>query len=238
MKIFLSFILLLAAITIHTNPSLAQLSKEEFVKNWGDSLRFHDPENRLHYDYKEDDKMLYIGIFKNEFATKAIAGGLQFSFDNKKITDQSASISLGHRFSDPDDPTKPGNREAYLQVNNIKGIPNQLLPVYNAYGISTAFGYLIDRSHIAPAVNGVVDLHKNGKNKSQYWAEITIPKIYLPNGQKELHIGFCLVGADTEKRGLAFMIQQGRYIKQHSIGAQESNDVKYYTEYFTTIKLK
>ena len=233
-----SFILILF-LSCQISICLAQFSKEEFVKLWGDSLPNYDPENKLYYDYREDMDNLYIALYKKDNAQKAIIqGGVQLQFDKDKITDKSFRITFSHKFPDPNNPQKTGDKKEYFLLENLGEIKNLLVPRYNEYGIQVRYDFNIDRSHI-PEPEGPdrwIRSEDIKKNKSTFWAELSIPKKYL--SASKVHVKICLRGIDLMKEGIEGQIRKGLWgTPNNTIYDQENRELKYFTEHQFIINL-
>lgn len=235
MKYFTLILFLSCQISI----CFAQFSKKEFVKLWGDSLPNYDPENKLYYDYREDTEYLYIALYKKDNAPKAyIQGGVQLQFDKDKITDKSFRITFSHKFPDPNNPQKTGDKKEYFLLENIGEIKNLLVPMYNEYGLQVRYDFNNDNSN-QPKPEGPerrIRSEDVKKNISTFWAEITIPKKYLQ--ASKLHVNICLRGIDLMKEGIEGQIRKGLWgTPKNTISDQENRELKYFTEHQFIINL-
>lgn len=225
---------------LYTLPASAQITVDADLTDWGDTtLRYEDKENKLRYDYRQDENFLYIAIFKNDNAPKASVGGVQLYLDKGKITNKSFMITFAYWFSDPDDPNKRYSAKDYIQLDNFQEKSTQLVPIYNEYGITAVYDYLKDESHLKDKrPDGQIELSKIGKNKSIFRAEVSIPKALLPQQADEILMKICLRGIDFEKTGNAFFAVSGGITIPKTIYEREINDQASFTEFTTKIKIE
>ncbi|ERJ60127.1 hypothetical protein M472_15285 [Sphingobacterium paucimobilis HER1398] len=222
--------------------AFSQIDVDADLKDWGDtSLRFEDKNNKLRYDYREDEDFLYIAIFKNFNAAKVRSGGVQLQFDTEKITDKSLTITFAYAIPTAEDPKKRLEAKDFIQVENLNGQSAAVIPVFNEHGISTAFRFMEDKSHLKDMrADGQIELSKIGRNKSIFKVEIAIPKSLLPTQKGEISLGICLRGMDIKKTGnaLAHIYNGMMPPAAKTPYEEETNDSISFSEYFTKIVLE
>ena len=234
--------LLLLMFVSLSHQAFSQIDVDADLKDWGDTtLRFEDKDNKLRYDYKQDEDFLYIAIFKNFNAAKARSGGVQLQFDKEKITDRSLTITFAYAIPTTEDPKKRLEPRDFIQIENFNGQPATVIPVFNEHGILTAFRFIEDKSHLKDMrADGQIELSKIGHNKSIFRAEIAIPKSLLPLQKGELILGICLRGMDIKKTGnaLAHIYKGMMPPAAKTPYEEEANDSISFSEFSTKIVLE
>lgn len=234
--------LLLLMLFSLSHQTFSQIDVDADLKDWGDTtLRLEDKNNKLRYDYRQDDDFLYIAIFKNFNAAKVRSGGVQLQFDKEKITDKSLTITFAYAIPTPEDPKKRLEAKDFIQVENLNGQSTAIIPVFNEHGISTAFRFIEDKSHLKDmGADGQIELSKIGRNRSIFKAEIAIPKSLLPTQKGEISLGICLRGMDIKKTGNALAhIYKGMMPPAATTPyEEETNDSISFSEFSTKIVLE
>ena len=234
--------LLLLMLFSLSHQAFSQIDVDADLKDWGDTtLRLEDKNNKLRYDYRQDDDFLYIAIFKNFNAAKVRSGGVQLQFDKEKITDKSLTITFAYAIPAPEDPKKRLETKDFIQVENLNGQSTAIIPVFNEHGISTAFRFIEDKSHLKDmGADGQIELSKIGRNRSIFKAEIAIPKSLLPTKKGEILWGICLRGMDIKKTGNALAhIYKGMMPPAATTPyEEETNDSISFSEFSTKIVLE
>lgn len=238
MRIYVLLFLMLFSLS---HQAFSQIDIDGDLKDWGDTtLRYEDKENKLRYDYRQDEDFLYIAIFKNFNAAKVRPGGVQLQFDKEKITDKSLTITFAYAIPTAEDPKKRLEPKDFIQIENLEGQSSTTIPVFNAYGVTTAYRFIEDKSHLKDMrADGQIELHKIGRNKSIFKAEVAIPKSLLPVQKGELTLGICLRGMDIKKTGNALAhINRGMMPPAAKTPyEEETNDSISFSEFITKIVL-
>lgn len=222
-----------------SSTTWAQITIDANLEDWGDTtLRFEDKGNLLRFDYQQDETFLYIAFFKPEYATKAVLGGVQLRFDKGKITDKSLMLTFGFAFPDPENPKQRLAGKDFLQLENFEDQAPLLLPIYNSYGVTASTAFLHDNSHMKDKkADGMIELHKIGKNKSIFKAEVAIPKAMLTTLDGKINMEICLRGMDLKKTGNALAAVNAGLSPGNSVYEQEANDKISFSTFTTTLLL-
>ena len=122
-------------------------------KEWGDSLSYYNPENKINYTLANDKQNIYLVIKTIDVEQQAniLNAGLTFSIDTKgrKKTTFSTTFPVGGQATRrPGKPTLEENmlKAQYaslrkIKVDGFKDISEDEIPTDNGYGIKTALNY-------------------------------------------------------------------------------------------------
>lgn len=168
------------------------------LDEWGGKLDYYDKENKLWYSIGNDSDFLYMSIYKDDNAQKAIMeGGIRLSFDDGKPT-STKSFAITYGNADGSGTNLSHDFERII-VAHFRESKIDTLPIYNEYGIQ-AYGIFV-RDMVNRPVENVL-LENMEVDKSTYSLEIAIPRIYLP--QSRLHYTICLRGSDLDGSGTMY----------------------------------
>ncbi len=132
------------------------------VKEWGDSLRYHNAEKKINYSLANDKDNLYVAIRINDRVDqlKVLRSGFTFSIDpkGKKRETYSITFPLNVQGTPAFDPRKEeageitkADREELMRarlttlrgikVEGFKDVEGDMITTSNTYGIQTAINY-------------------------------------------------------------------------------------------------
>ncbi len=119
-------------------------------KEWGDSLNYYNPENKLNYTIANDKQNIYLVIKTKDIEQQAniLNSGVTFGIDTKGRKRSSFTLTFpvaGQSMRRPGKPTLEENilKAKYLalrkiKVDGFKDIDEEELAVNNSYGIKAA----------------------------------------------------------------------------------------------------
>jgi|GEM_PF-3183871 len=119
------------------------------INDWGKSLNAYNPDLKSWYSIANNDKYLFLAFKKEEFVNKIFtSNGLQFYINpgQKESINGACMIKFPVTVIDK----RPVIREDWkeIEVNNIPGIPDSIISIYNQYGIKIGWKQVGDSPFI------------------------------------------------------------------------------------------
>lgn len=174
------------------------------IKEWGDSLSYYSPEERINYMIANNKDTLYLAVKiydKTEIA-RVLHAGLTFSVDPKGKKKQtfsitfplnvqgSASVPFNHNSQGDEDAVTQEDRDELMReritslrgikVVGFKDIEDDMITTSNTYGIQTALNYDDAGNLNCEAAIPMKFFHADNALKSQWAFNIQINGIQRP----------------------------------------------------------
>lgn len=158
------------------------------IKEWGDSLRYYDAEQKINYSLANDNTNLYMAIRINDRSqqVRIMAGGLTWAIDPKGKKKETFSMTFPLAETDAfgnteqsalqgkPDTTRQGRQDMMqarltkmrnIKVAGFKDVENDIITTANTYGFKAAIayddnGYLIYEAAIPLALFHTGDITK------------------------------------------------------------------------------
>lgn len=159
------------------------------IKEWGDSLRYYDAEQKINYSLANDNTNLYMAIRINDRSeqVRIMAGGLTWGIDPKGKKKETFSMTFPlaqtdafgnteqSAFQGKPDTTRQSHDEMMqarltkmrnIKVEGFKDVENDIITTSNTYGFKAAIsyddnGYLIYEAAIPLTLFHTDDITKN-----------------------------------------------------------------------------
>jgi len=174
------------------------------IKEWGDSLSYYSPEERINYMLANNKDTLYLAVKiydKTEIA-RVLHAGLTFSIDPKGKKKQtfsitfplnvqgSASVPFNHHAEGDEDAVTQEDRDELMRerittlrgikVVGFKDIEDDMITTSNTYGIQTALNYDDAGNLTCEAAIPMKFFHADNALKTQWAFNIQINGIQRP----------------------------------------------------------
>jgi YD repeat-containing protein len=181
----------------------AHITIDGDIKEWGDSLTFYSPEERLNYMISNNKDTIYLAvkIFEKSEIARVLNAGLTFSIDPKGKKKQTFSVTFPlnmqsgapmlfkHPGADEDAVTQEDRDELMrdritslrgIKVVGFKDIEDEMITTSNTYGFQTAINYDDAGNLICEAAIPLKFFHADDAVKNQWAFNIKINGIQRP----------------------------------------------------------
>lgn len=186
-------------------PPPANITIDGDIKEWGDSLRYYNPEKQLNYALANDQDNLYLAIRINDRSEqiRVLRSGLTISIDTRGKKKESFSITfpvgdlgpgdLAEQADDlqgKTDVTQEDRDELMrarltklreIRVSGFKDIEGETITTSNTYGIKTAINYDKDGNLVYEAAIPLKFFHADDIAKNEWAFDFKINGIVRHN---------------------------------------------------------
>ncbi len=186
-------------------PPPANITIDGDIKEWGDSLRYYNPEKQLNYALANDQDNLYLAIRINDRSEqiRVLRSGLTVSIDTRGKKKESFSITFPVGYPGPGDLAEQADglqgktditqedrdelmrarltKLREIRVSGFKDIEGETITTSNTYGIKTAIDYDKDGNLIYEAAIPLKFFHADDIAKNEWAFDFKINGIVRQN---------------------------------------------------------
>jgi hypothetical protein len=180
-------------------PPPANVVVDGDAKEWGDSLRYYDKENKIGYSLANDKENLYMIMrIKDRIQQiRVLKAGVTFSVDTRGKKRSSYSITFPVNLASTSDfnfrsvnsgPVTPKDREMLtrdrsyelkgIKVDGFKDFESGLLPATDNHGILTDLDYDAQGNLVCEAVIPLKNFHVDDLTKNEWAFNFQVNGIY------------------------------------------------------------
>src|ERR1700744_5257820 len=192
---------------INSKPAPAHIVVDGEVKEWGDSLSYYSPAERLNYAVSNTKDTLYMAakIYDRSEVARIMHEGITFAFDPKGKKKETFSITFPlnvgkpsqpmfeHDKTDPEDTVSKADREELMRerittlrgikVVGFKDVEDENITTSNTYGFQTAIDFDEAGNLVCEVAIPIHFFHVDDTFKTQWAVDIKINGIQRPAQQ-------------------------------------------------------
>lgn len=222
-------LLILFYFSVITSSLQAQIDLDGNLSDWDTTSFKYDDQNKLHYEFKKDEKFLYMAILKDYNGMKVLSGGgVEVFFDKEKPDSNSFSLTYAHRLVDPATQEIHMASFDFFELHSPDG-KKQILSKYNETGISVACF-----SYVQIPKEEIVRYDKTRDMASIFKSEVQIPLELLRQYYGDsITFKIRLRGADKSLKGEGDIIRRRLFSPEalEAIETRKTYECMFFTEY-------